>query len=139
MPQADHTGEHFIFDEPFLKIGHHPGHALLHLVWSGYAPSKDYRRGLDRALEFVLENQVVRWLADLRNMGAILQDDEKWTNTIWFPQLANSTLEKMAILRSADYFNDSSVDRIMSSASEVVGFEVGYFRNQQEAMEWLLA
>lgn len=139
MSQADHTGEHFIFDEPFLRIGHDPEHALLHLVWSGYAPSKDYRRGLDLALEFVLENEVELWLADLREMGAILQGDEKWTNTVWFPLLAKSALQKMAILRSGDYFNDTSVDRIMTSASEVVGFEVGYFRTQKEAQEWLMS
>ena len=135
----DISQERIVLQEPYLRIGHDQGHDLIHLVWNGYAPSGAYRKGLDTALEYVLEHGITRWLADLRQMGAILQADEKWTNTHWFPQLANSELERMAILRSDDYFNAMSVERIMTNAIEVVGFEVAYFRTEEEAVQWLLA
>jgi hypothetical protein len=138
QPQAA-GGEETVFDEPFLHIGYRKAGELLVLRWRGYAPSADYRRGLDFALDFALGQGVKRWLADLRHMGPILQADERWTNQTWFPQLASGELERMAILRSNDYFNQQSVDRIMQRSMDVVDFEVGWFGDEQEAMRWLFA
>lgn len=134
----DITTAQVLFEESYLRILFHADQNMVHLVWDGYAPSAAYRSGLDTALEFVLANGVERWLADLRHMGAILQADEKWTNETWFPQLAHGVLERMAILRSSDFFNQLSVDRIMARTEGVVGFEVGYFQQEEDAVAWLL-
>ncbi|MCB0791732.1 MAG: STAS/SEC14 domain-containing protein [Flavobacteriales bacterium] len=132
------TAEKIVFDEDHLRIHYDTDRSLVRLVWKGYVPSEDYRAALDTALEFVLRNKVHLWLADLRNMSAILRDDELWTNAEWFPRLARTKLQRMAILPSRDFFNQMSVKRIMDGTLGVIEFPVGYFAEEDESMEWLL-
>jgi hypothetical protein len=127
-----------VLDEPFLKMHHVPGESLVILQWKGYASPENYRRGLDTALEFVKKNHVQRWLADLRQMDAILAAEERWTNHDWFPRLMREAqLYKMAILPSRDFFNQKSVERIMRHTNGERRFAAGYFETDKEAMDWL--
>jgi hypothetical protein len=82
---------------------------------------------------------VKRWLADLRQMNAILRQDEQWSIGDWFPRLASAGLQRMAILASADYFNQTSVDRIVGSAALEMPFPVTYHPDPVAAEAWLMA
>ena len=136
MATSDSVTE--ILNEPFLSINHSPSQDLIILRWNGYADAANYRRGLNAALEFVSQHHVKRWLADLRNMHAILSSEVKWTNEDWFPRLiATGALRRMALMPSSDFFNQQSVERIMNYSSGAIQFEVGYFHDEQESMEWL--
>ncbi|MCB9169761.1 MAG: hypothetical protein H6594_05340 [Flavobacteriales bacterium] len=132
------AGEKLVYDEVYLRIHYDAARSLVRLAWQGYVPSETYREALDTALEFVLRNKVHLWLADLRGMSAILRDDELWTNTDWFPRLARTKLQRMAILPSLDFFNQMSVRRIMDGTTGVIEFPVGYFADPEEALDWLL-
>ena len=137
MSDRDRTHDTILLDEPFMRMTHSRADQLIHLEWRGHARSDNYRRGLDLALNFVMKNDVRRWLADLRNMTAILQADEKWTDEVWFPKLFNTGLEKMAILPSSDYFNQTSVQRIITAASGPSTFQIAWFETSLEAIDWL--
>lgn len=112
---------------------------LISLQWSGYAPSTVFREILEEARANVAGHGLVRWLADLHGMNAILRQDEQWTVSDWFPRLAKTGLKRMAILMSTDYFNQMSVDRIMQAATPEMPFDVAYFDNEETARAWLLA
>jgi hypothetical protein len=129
--------ERIVYDEPHLTIGLREAEHQIHLRWHGHARSDQYRSGLDLALTFVHQYGVRLWLADLREMTAILRPDEQWANEVWFPKLFGTGLEKMAILRSRDYFNDTSVQRSFTAVNGKVTFKVAWFATQEEAMEWL--
>ncbi|MCB0793341.1 MAG: hypothetical protein KDB88_01270 [Flavobacteriales bacterium] len=126
-----------LMDEAFLRMDFVPEQSLIRLVWHGHAGSGQYRYGLERALAFVRSHGVRRWLADLRDMTAILQEDEQWANTVWFPQLFGTGLEKMAILPSHDYFNQTSVQRSFTAVDGQLTFQVAWFESEQEALDWL--
>ncbi len=111
---------------------------LIRLTWRGYAPSPVFRSILEDALSNVKLHDLQFWLADLREMAAILRQDETWTVNDWFPRIATSGLRRMAILMSDDFFNVSSVDRIMDGAAPKIQFEVRYFRTPEEAMGWFV-
>lgn len=130
--------ERTILDESFLSIRYRPTDDMIVLRWRGYASPVNFRFGLEEALAFVAANKVKRWLADLRHMEAILTPEEKWTNEVWFPRVFQSTvLQRMAILPSRDFFNQQSVDRIMDRTVGSRSFQVGYFPDEEEAVEWL--
>ncbi|MEZ4739891.1 MAG: STAS/SEC14 domain-containing protein [Flavobacteriales bacterium] len=116
-----------------------PSERMITLTWTGYAPSVTYRSILNEALNNVKALDLLRWLADLRHMDAIMQQDEQWTTTDWFPQLARTGLKRMAILTSADYFNRMSVDRIMTAATAEMPLALGYFEDIDKAKAWLLS
>jgi SpoIIAA-like len=109
------------------------------LKWKGYAPSEQFRAILEDALSNVRLHRVVNWLADLRDMNAILRQDEQWTVNDWFPRLAKAGLERMAILMSSDYFNQMSVDRILDAAIPDMPFAISNFDDPDAAQSWLMA
>ena len=116
-----------------------PADRMITLTWTGYAPSVAYRSILDEALANVKALDLLRWLADLQGMDAIMQQDEQWTVNDWFPRLAKSGLKRMAILTSVDYFNRMSVDRIMSAGTAEIPLDVAYFDDVENAKSWLLS
>ncbi|MBK9175846.1 MAG: hypothetical protein IPM46_05800 [Flavobacteriales bacterium] len=126
-----------LLDEPFLQIRCSPSEQFVHLTWRGHARSEEYRRGLETALDYVGKNGIRFWLADLRGMTAILQADESWANEVWFPKLFNTKLEKMAILQSRDYFNQTSVQRSFTAVNGRLTFKVAWFPEERDAMDWL--
>jgi hypothetical protein len=126
-----------LLNEPYLHIHCSLQERLIHLHWKGHARSEEYRSGLELALDFVAKHGINYWLADLRTMTAILQADEKWANEVWFPRLFNTNLEKMAILRSQDYFNQTSVQRSFTAVNGKLTFKVAWFPESQEALDWL--
>ncbi len=129
--------ERIVFDEPHLTIGLREAEHMIHLRWHGHSRSDQYRNGLALALELVHQHGVRLWLADLSEMTAILRQDEQWANEVWFPKLFETGLVKMAILRSRDYFNDTSVHRSFTAVNGKVTFKVAWFATQEEAQEWL--
>ena len=131
------TDEVILLDEPYLQIHCALYERMIHLQWKGHARSEEYRHGLELALSFVDEHDILYWLADLRTMTAILQEDEKWANEEWFPRLFNTKLEKMAILRSQDYFNQTSVQRSFTAVNGQLTFKVAWFPGTGEALDWL--
>jgi hypothetical protein len=128
-----------LFQEPFLTVHHRAAENMILLRWTGYASPEDYRRGMEFIADEVIDRRITYWLNDLRKMTAILQDEETWTNEVWFPRvLAGCVVKKMAFLPAADFFNQMSVDRIMDRTIGTRSFLVGYFASEPEAMAWLM-
>jgi SpoIIAA-like len=125
--------------DEYVTVGSEMDQSLITLTWTGFAPSPVFRSILEDALLNVRLHKLSFWLADLRGMNAILRQDEQWSSNDWFPRLANSGLRRMAILMSSDYFNQMSVERIMTNASPALPFEVRYFEDPEAARTWLLS
>lgn len=125
--------------DEYVTVSSEPASELITLTWTGFAPSPVFRSILEDALMNVRLRQLKFWLADLRKMNAILRQDEQWSANDWFPRLALTGLERMAILTSSDYFNQMSVDRIMTNATPELPFAVSYFDDPEAARSWLLS
>jgi len=124
--------------DEFVIVEVSPSDRLITLKWTGYAPSDAFRSILELAQETVRTMGLKRWLADLRQMDAILRQDEHWTVTEWYPRMATSGLKRMAILTSSDYFNQMSVDRIITASSPAVPFTTSFFDDVEKAKTWLM-
>jgi hypothetical protein len=127
-----------LYDKEYLSIQYISEQKLIYLVWKRFATSAQFREGLNFALETVKENGIELWLANLKLMEVIAPADEEWASHTWFPLLGKSTIRKMAIVTSLDYFNNTSVKRIVSTAVPVLNFETRYFIDVTDAREWLL-
>ena len=125
--------------DEYVTVGCEPDLRLITLTWTGFAPSPVFRSILEDALLNVRLHNLHFWLADMRQMNAILRQDEQWSANDWFPRLAACGLQRMAILMSSDYFNQMSVERIMNNATPELPFAVSYFDDPEQAREWLLS
>ena len=112
---------------------------MICLRLAGYAPSIVYQCILDDARMNVGLHRSECWLAYLRGVNAILRQHEQWTVNDWFPTLAKTGFERMAILMSSDLYNLMSVDRIMQAATSEMPFAVEHFDDEEVASDWLLA
>ncbi|MBZ0206085.1 MAG: hypothetical protein K8H89_07150 [Flavobacteriales bacterium] len=137
MPEQTRSRNQVLLDEPFLTLEHLPARKMVRLTWKGHARGDQYRKGLSLALEVLRKNDVRYWLADLRGMTAIMRDDERWANEVWFPQLFATGLRRMAIIESNDYFNQTSVERSFTAVNGKLTFEVAWFRSPEKASAWL--
>lgn len=128
-----------IFDQPYLSVFFEEEKSMIHLRWKKLASPDEYRTGLEFALEMVKTHHIRLWLANLREMSVIREAERNWTNETWFPKLTQTSLKKLAIINSMDYFNQSSVSKIMNRAQPILSFETRYFNDLDEARNWLLA
>lgn len=131
------TANDILFDQDFLTIYVNPDQHLVKLKWKKFATSDQFREGLNVALDAVIEHNAKYWLANLKHMEAILPADEEWATNVWFPKIAVTSIQKMAIVTSLDYFNNTSVKKIISTAQPVISFETKYFVDVSDAKAWL--
>ena len=124
------------FDEPFLTIRWDSITQCVVMEWKKFVLGEDFRKGLDKGLELVKEKQSKRWLADLRSIGVVAQEDQDWSNTNWFPRALAAGLTHMAIVVPENVIAKWSVDRIMNKV-ENTNLTVHYFDGVEKAKQWL--
>ena len=74
------------FDEKFLQIYYDETVPCVTMQWKDFATSEEFKIGLNKGLDLLMEQNTENWLADLRKMDVIDPDDEKWSNEDWFPR-----------------------------------------------------
>jgi hypothetical protein len=124
------------FNAPFLNIYWIEDVKAVHMEWKKYAAGDKFRNGLDKGLELITAKGSSRWLADLRDMQVVNQEDQEWSNEDWTPRAVKAGIRHMAILVPKDVFGKTSVDRIMEKMLDI-GLTTHYFESVDEAKNWL--
>ena len=134
MLQADIA----IYDKEHLAIFYDINTRMVRMKWKGFATSEQLREGLNEVLEIVKREKSLLWLADLKHMQSINQNDENWIINEWFPKIVLTGVKKLAFVTSLDYFNNASINRIMRSTQPLITFETEFFIAAGDATRWLL-
>ncbi len=127
------------FNTEYLYLGFDRERQLGHAIWNGFLNSEEFRAACEACLNLLATHQPVNWLADNRKMKAIRQHDQDWFVQEIIPQLAQSTIRKMATLVSEDIFNQMAVESLEAKANDVVLFDNHHFKSEAEALQWLAA
>lgn len=130
--------EQFLEDAPYVNVTADAATLLCQVTWKNYAPSGTYRRTLDMAAKCIEDNELAYFLTDQRRRGAILHEDEAWLLQDWCPRMARTRLKRAAIIQSADFFNRSTIERVVSAVQATAPFPIRFFRNYEEAQHWLM-
>ncbi len=123
-------------NEKFIQISYDEKVPCVIMQWKDFATSTEFKLGLNKGLELLMEKKTGNWLADLRKMDVIDPDDEQWSNEDWFPRAIAGGVKKMALIPSEDIFNKLSVENIMNEVAGT-GLIIHYFENPEEAKNWL--
>lgn len=124
-------------DAPYVNVMTDPARGIIIVRWKNYAPSGTYRATLNMAVDLITQHKLRYFLTDQRRRGAILHEDEVWLATDWSPRMARTSLERAAIVQSADFFNHSVIDRVVRTVLPVIPFPIRYFQSLEEAEQWL--
>lgn len=124
------------FDKPFLTIYWDNSIGCVIMEWKKFVTGDDFRAGLDTGLQLLIDQQSTKWLADLRNLGVIAQEDQEWSNNNWFPRALVAGMTHMAIVQPANIISKWSVDRIMEKVANT-NLTIHYFDDLDKARQWL--
>lgn len=124
------------FDEKYLTVRWDAAYRCVVMAWKSYATGPQFRTGLEKGLELVKKKAAKNWLADMRKMGVVSPENQKWSNEDWFPRAIAAGIKKMALVVPASTLAQMSVDSIMSKV-EGASLETAYFDNIEDAQAWL--
>ena len=124
------------YERPHLTASHDEDLRAVVREWHDFARGEEYREGLNAGLELATEKRAPNWLADLREMGTVVQEDQQWSNEQWFPRAMDSPLRHMAVVKPESVIANMSVENIMQ---EIEGEDLTthYFDNRPDAEAWL--
>jgi hypothetical protein len=123
------------YESDFLTIEWDESIEAVIMNWTDFAEGEDYREGLNEGLELVNRHNSENWLADLRDMKAVAEEDQEWTQEEWHPRAFESPLTKMAIVQPESVVAEMSVEDLVQEIGEEITMQV--FDNRSEARAWL--
>lgn len=123
------------YDKPFLSVHWDNVHKIVVMEWKSFVSGDLFREGLNTGLNLVIEKRTHRWLADLRKIGVVSQEDQKWSNEDWFPRAIQGGIQRMALLIPESALAKMSVNTIMSKVGDTLVSR--YFSSPEEARAWL--
>jgi hypothetical protein len=94
---------------------------------------------MELTLHLVEEKRLTRWLGNLKNMGRMQVQDAQWREEVWFPRFVNSTIQKVAIVLSEDYYNYLTFNETIKLFDKNTQVERRLFPNLPEANAWIRA
>ncbi len=124
------------FDNSVAAISVNQNDGVVEVQWKQPPTSSEFREVLSKGVEFISENKFTKWIGDVRELGAILDEDQKWSNEMWFPKAIEAGVNKIAIVISDDVFNQLSVEEIMSKV-DTLNVTSHYFSSKEEALQWV--
>lgn len=124
------------FDARWVTIRWDADIQAVHAEWKGYSEGKEIRAGLDAGCELLRKKRARRWLADLRKLGPIRQEDQRWMYEVWFPRAIALGLRWMALVEPRSAVARMSVSGVMSRVDSKDIIQ-SYFDQVELARGWL--
>lgn len=136
MAQTQHT-KRIVRDDAFVHIAVDESCSLVTTEWKGYVPSPDYRAILLQVLDVITARAIRSWLSESSRMGVILRSDERWSVETVTPLLISAGLQRVAVVRSMDYFSQTASERMVDATRGKVPYRVEFFNSVAHAEDWL--
>jgi hypothetical protein len=104
--------------------------------WKGFASGDEYRQALEAGLALLAQHRTSRWCADLREFKTATADDQRWTDTEWFPRAVKAGMRRLAVVLPESVIAQLAVQRQVTQVGDV---ESRFFASVPEAKAWLAA
>ncbi|MCK6587657.1 MAG: STAS/SEC14 domain-containing protein [Polyangiaceae bacterium] len=124
------------FDERYLTILWDGEIGAVRVEWKEFIDGPSFRAGLDAGLSLLEMRKTGKWLADLRRLGPVTMEDQRWTNEDWFPRAIAAGLRHLALVSPRKVVAQMSVRTIMSKVNER-NLTMAYFEEIEAARDWL--
>ncbi len=125
-----------VFENKAVTIYWNQQDKYLQVEWKGYASSSDYLAILQKQIDLTREKKAAKIIYDLRRMGVVSAQDQKYTNEVYFPQMAASGSKYAGIIIPENVFGQASVQNILGKKNEAL-FTARLFSGASEAISWL--
>jgi len=134
-----------VLSNTYCKIDYFTEHSLISIKWlensDWHLKESEYQLYFEKYVEKVEEYKPQCVLHDMIEARFTIPPDlQVWTAEEMFPRLYKAGLQKVALLVSHDYVVSLSVEQVMEEDQAIpTFFDIQYFDNREEAMEWAIA
>jgi hypothetical protein len=129
-----------VLDEKFVTIEYDPANSLLTQTWLGFITSDNFRKAIDKTVEFSKENPVTALISDTSQLSIVRREDTEYAASV-MPELIQNGLKKMAFVLSENAFAQMSVKNFESQTKGKVEENelVKHFANLTHAKSWVIS
>lgn len=125
-----------LYESKTVLISYNSEFKFLHVEWKGLCGNIEYVEVLSKQVIFTKLKRASKIIYDLRKLGVISSDNQKYTNEVYFPQVSAAGSKYAAIIQSENVFGKASVNNILGKKDELL-FQACMFNDTKQAIDWL--
>ena len=104
-------------------------------TFSGFIYGDEMQNAFNAGLEAVKKNRGSKWLSDNRGLKPYRQEDVKWINDIWFPQMLKAGWKYWAVLEPENILGQVSMKNFLDFYQQM-GITLRVFHTMEDALAW---
>jgi hypothetical protein len=114
--------------------------SLLRFQWNQLVPALDrFEASMLAVAQLVEQSTVSVMLFDLHGLPSLGLDEQFWLAANWLPRVSVPALEQVAVvLPAGSLYNQMVVESLLRACRHFVHYEVQFFGETAEALDWLL-
>ena len=101
---------------------------------------KEFRKILGKVYDYSVDHKVTKNLVDMRKMGMIPPEAQKWIESDWFPKMIQAGVLTYGMIvaqsAAAQASTDDLTDKI-DDQREAGGVQNGFFGTLEDARKWI--
>jgi signal transduction histidine kinase len=106
------------------------------ITWMRNITSLEYREVFDTVIQTLRNFNTPAWIADLRNQGVVLENDQKWFTTTVLPRAAECGLKRIAAIGFADPIRSQYYQNMVQKTAELK-IDLRVFETRADANAWI--
>ncbi len=105
-------------------------------TFSGFIYGDEMQNAFNAGLEAVKKNRGSKWLSDNRGLKPYRQEDIKWINEVWFPQMLKAGWKYWAVLEPENILGQASMKNFLDHYQQM-GITLRVFHTMEDGLAWL--
>lgn len=125
-----------IIDNSFVRLYFHRESGIVHSEIVKQVEGNELREALARGATLIEQTGAIKWLSDDRGHLRMLDADEEWARTVWFPRVKAAGWKHWAIVKPTSAIGALNISRISQGFAKL-GVNARIHVDFDEALAWL--
>ncbi len=126
--------QNYFETECIILLYEEESHILIH-EWKAPPTSKEFREGTNVLITAFEHFKTGKLVSDVRQMGAVLSDDQQWILADWIPRARKAGFSHSALIIPEDIFTQMALEGMSEQSGDQLPSK--NFDNIKDAVEWI--
>jgi hypothetical protein len=107
-----------VLDTVYAEVSFDKAKSLGMIKWKRKCTSEEYQNAFTSLLDIQKENNITRYISDIRNQAVISPVDRKWFETVALPRAIEQGLKAAAVVFDGNAFKKYYINVILASTNK---------------------
>lgn len=126
-----------LLNEKYLNVSLDQNNGILHVKWTGFTSSQEFRQGIDQVFSLMAEHKIQKTLTDVSEHKVISTEDQDYATRRSVEFTRNYWSVKRALITPKDVFARFGLKQVNNKVAKEDQQERQVFDNEDSALEWL--